>query len=88
VDKAIEFAANCRRLILILDTGEEEAGQVTRFLTRISRNKDQRVLVVFNGKNEMIEKMAKVIAGNWYYHEPDPVTQKEIINDFLNEFKN
>lgn len=88
VDKAIELAANCRKLVILLDADEEETGQVTRFLTRISRNKDLKVLAFLNGKNEMIKKMAKVIAGNRYYYEPDPGMQKEIINDFLNEFKN
>lgn len=86
IDRILEIVNQYRKLILVIEATELETGQVTRFLNRISRItriKDQEIAVFFNGRNEMIEKMAKVIGGSRFYPGEDPDNQKKIISEFL-----
>src|SRR3990172_2748605 len=89
IDKVLEIIAEYCKLILVIDAMDQDTGQVTRFLNRISRITGisgimkPEVLLFFNGRNEMIERMAKVIGGSRFYSGEDSDNQKKIIGEFL-----
>lgn len=83
VDKIIDQAAGPGKLIVeIHATDKIETGPVTRFMNRLARLK-ANTMIIFSGRNSIIEKMTSVFEKKSVLINPDPIQTKEAIIDFL-----
>ena len=85
IDQIINMAEKADRVILEISAVETDVtGQVTRFFNRLSRNTGIRCLTLFDGKNNVLEKMAAMISqGNFYFNTGTTVA-REAVTKFLN----
>ena len=84
VDQAIELAENSEKLIVLIQAGPKvNTGQATRFLNRIFRMKKNKVLVLFEGENDILEKMIKIVDENHLILQFNVDKHGDILLNFL-----
>ena len=83
IDGAINLLTGNNKIIIEIDATENvETGSVTRFINKLVRINNNRLLVIQHGNNALIEKMIETSRSKYIINAKRSV-QHAAINDFL-----
>jgi hypothetical protein len=84
VDKTIEMIKTSGKIVVLIEAEElDHCGQITKFLNKLIRIGHKNILILFNGRNSIIEKMLKIIDKDQLITEFNMDKQGDILLNFL-----
>lgn len=85
MDYGIDLLKQAEQVIVIIDADtEDKAGSLVKFMNKLTKEKDKSQLVVLNGNNQVLEKMAKILRSGHFLKNVDLLEQKKLVKSFFN----